>query len=123
MCSRHAATGAGSSSRVQNATASQSLSTSGSPKTCVAHPALGNAAIVQLIDREVICSRMISVISFICARPTRSPSRSASNSGSGSPAVWINTFPAVARNRVFCHSGVYASASSGPSSIIAFRTC
>ena len=41
MCSRHAATGSVSSRRVQNATASQSRSTSASPKTWVAQPSFG----------------------------------------------------------------------------------
>ena len=48
MCSRHAATGSGSSRRTAVATASQSRSTSGSPKTTVAQPSFGNATIDQL---------------------------------------------------------------------------
>ena len=41
MCSRQAATGSGSSRRVQKATASQSRSTSGSPNTSFAQPSFG----------------------------------------------------------------------------------
>ena len=47
MCSRHAATGSGSSSLTQKASASHSRSTSGWPKTLVAQPAFGYATIVQ----------------------------------------------------------------------------
>ena len=41
MCVRHAATGSASSSRTVEPTASQSLSTSGSPNTASAQPAFG----------------------------------------------------------------------------------
>ena len=51
MCVRQAATGSGSSSRVAAATASQSRSTSGSPKTVCAQPSFGKATIDQLIRR------------------------------------------------------------------------
>ena len=51
---RHAATGSGSSSRTDCATASQSRSTSGSPNICCAWPSVGKAAIVQLIDPLVL---------------------------------------------------------------------
>ena len=54
MWSRQAATGSGSSSRVQNATASQRRSTSGSPKTWVAQPPVGYATPVQLTERSTI---------------------------------------------------------------------
>jgi hypothetical protein len=76
-----------------------------------------------LIERATISPRTISFSSFITARPTRSPSRSAISSGSGSPVVAISALPASERASVFCHSGAYVSASSGPSSIIALRTC
>ena len=52
MWSRQAATGSGSSSRVQNATASQSRSTSGSPNTCVG-PAAGRIRDAGPVDRAL----------------------------------------------------------------------
>jgi hypothetical protein len=103
---RQAATGSPSSSLVQRATASQRRSTSGSPNTFSAQPSFGNATPVQLTVRSAICPRMISVSSFIWARPTRSPSRSAISSGSGSPVVAIRAFPDAARQSVFSQSGV-----------------
>ena len=82
-------------------TASHSGSRSGSPNTCSAHPAVGNAAIVQLMRRLFWISSIVSFIATGWARPTRFWSRSASNSGSASPEIMTIAFPssAAARSR------------------------
>ena len=66
---------------------------------------------------------MISFSSVMRARPTRSPSRSASRSGSGSPVMPTRRSPSYPCSGSSASPGVCVSASSGPSSIIARRTC
>jgi hypothetical protein len=125
MWSFHAAVGSRSSSRVQNATASQSRSTSGSPKTWRAHPSVGYARPDQLIAPSRKAVIWISIASFGRARPTRSPSRSCSSSGSGSPVVARRAARSsfIARNRSTTHGGDHSSTSSDADSIIARRAC
>ena len=107
---------------MQNATFSHNCSTSGSPKTCVAHPSLGAPTPHQLTLFSLICCIRICTTSCGTARPTRSPSRSESSSGSGSPVVASIALPLIEPKNDFIHSGEYVSASSGPSPIIAFST-
>jgi hypothetical protein len=115
----------GSSRRQANATASQSRSTSGSPKTARAQPGFGNAARHQLKARSEIAWPTSRLRSIMCARPTRSPSRSASSSGSSSPRTPSSAaLPLAASSKKrSIHPGERASASLGACSIIAWRTC
>ena len=89
MCSRHAATGSGSSSRVAVITACQRRSTSGSPKTVRAQPSFGYPTIVHWMRRRFSASRSFSTASLGRARCARRWSRSARSSGSASPVIAI----------------------------------
>ena len=81
-----AATGSGSSSRTAAVTACQRRSTSGSPKTVLAHPSFGYATIDQLTRPSVRRSEAsVNVRSREAA--IRAPSRSAKSSGSGFPVI------------------------------------
>lgn len=88
-CKRHAATGSGRSRRTAFSIAFQRASMSGSPKTWRAHAGVAAGTIVQLTAESFTRCTHFAFTSLGRAFPTRSPGRSASKSGSGSPDTWI----------------------------------
>ena len=125
MCSRHAATGSGSSSRTAVATARQSRSTSGSPKTVVAQPSFGNATIDQLQRPPVSLEARLGERRASARGRRGAPSRSAKISGSGLPLIESSAPPSrpSCSIRSTSHGGDQPRASSAACSMWARRTC
>ena len=107
MCSRHAATGSSSSSRVQNATASQSRSTSGSPKTCVAQPSFGKATPDQLTTRvDHLLAADLDELLHLRAPDALAVEVGQQLAARGRRSSQIDAAPLCASPRSFSHSGV-----------------